>query len=546
MTTFPNSPRLVKSGIVPIDAETAAVAAAPAARTAQQPRPLLQRSCACGNMQHSGECESCRKKRTTLQRRATGRQWPLTVPPVVDNVLATAGHPLATSTRAFMESRFHTDFSTVRVHADDAAARSAAAIDASAYTAGSHLVFGRGAYKPDSPAGAHLLAHELSHVVQQRHMRPQRSTDLEIDPPGSPREHEADRLAHQVMSGSDVAVSNRAGRAIVNRQPAATPPAGASPSPAAPTASAAPERFKWSEDAIDLGRYTNFHHGFADARLDRGPALDAAREGTPGPCVLDLFLAVSFDFYRGAPPAGDAASRATSSHERWPKDLADKWKRDYMRIAQQMWRTRHPLQPVSPCPGEPCTQAVGRLRVVDAETLTDSEGVPVPREKLSKLGYHVTVYEFRSTVQAKDYSHVEGFEATLYSEDVLPLGTPPPKGFDQTNKPWRPGGAAHETGHMLGRPHVNCPPDEYQEAEKCYGETTEQKANVMGRGSDFSFDDHAPFLAAMKSLTKGCAWQVQTQSPSSKSDGWPWWKYALLFLPVVGWAALGILALTGH
>jgi hypothetical protein len=67
-----------------------------------------------------------------------------------------------------MESRFGHDFSRVRVHSDARAAESAEAVNAIAYTGGLHVVFGRGHYEPASPEGRRLLAHELTHVVQQR------------------------------------------------------------------------------------------------------------------------------------------------------------------------------------------------------------------------------------------------------------------------------------------------------------------------------------------------------------------------------------------
>jgi hypothetical protein len=78
-----------------------------------------------------------------------------------------AGVPLDTASRSFFEPRFGHDFSSVRVHANDAAAESAAAIDAQAYTIGHDVVFGAGRWSPDSTAGRRLLAHELAHVAQQ-------------------------------------------------------------------------------------------------------------------------------------------------------------------------------------------------------------------------------------------------------------------------------------------------------------------------------------------------------------------------------------------
>jgi hypothetical protein len=67
-----------------------------------------------------------------------------------------------------MESRFGKDFSRVRVHADAQAAKSAQEVNALAYTVGHDIVFGAGRYSPGTSSGQHLLAHELTHVVQQR------------------------------------------------------------------------------------------------------------------------------------------------------------------------------------------------------------------------------------------------------------------------------------------------------------------------------------------------------------------------------------------
>jgi hypothetical protein len=89
-------------------------------------------------------------------------------PPIVHEALRSPGQPLDAATRAFMEPRFGRDFSSVRVHTDQAAARSAAAIDAQAYTTGGNIVFGSGWYEPGSPSGRHLLSHELAHTLQRK------------------------------------------------------------------------------------------------------------------------------------------------------------------------------------------------------------------------------------------------------------------------------------------------------------------------------------------------------------------------------------------
>lgn len=77
------------------------------------------------------------------------------------------GAPLSEELRSYFEPRFGHDFSRVRVHANGEAASAARSIDARAYTIGSDIVFGSGEYAPDAQEGRRLLAHELTHVVQQ-------------------------------------------------------------------------------------------------------------------------------------------------------------------------------------------------------------------------------------------------------------------------------------------------------------------------------------------------------------------------------------------
>jgi outer membrane protein OmpA-like peptidoglycan-associated protein len=88
-------------------------------------------------------------------------------PPIVHEVLRSRGQPPPSSVRTFFEPRFGADFSQVRVHADAAAQQSARDMNANAYTAGQNIVFGTGRFAPETQEGRRLLAHELTHVVQQ-------------------------------------------------------------------------------------------------------------------------------------------------------------------------------------------------------------------------------------------------------------------------------------------------------------------------------------------------------------------------------------------
>jgi predicted metallopeptidase len=101
------------------------------------------------------------------QRREAESQTPEVVPPIIDDVLRSPGQPLDAATRTLMEPHFGHNFSQVRVHTDARAAESARALNALAYTVGRNVVFGAGQYAPGRSAGQELLAHELTHIVQQ-------------------------------------------------------------------------------------------------------------------------------------------------------------------------------------------------------------------------------------------------------------------------------------------------------------------------------------------------------------------------------------------
>jgi hypothetical protein len=164
----------------------------------------LQRKCGCGSTPGAtGECEECRKKRLSPQRRprntAGGTLSGPSVPPIVRDVLRSPGQPLDSSTRAFMESRFGHSFSRVRVHDNVSAAESARAVNALAYTVAKDIVFAAGRYAPQTHEGRLLLAHELTHVLQQD--AAPAGGRLEVDSPESAFERQADQRARAVIAG---------------------------------------------------------------------------------------------------------------------------------------------------------------------------------------------------------------------------------------------------------------------------------------------------------------------------------------------------------
>jgi outer membrane protein OmpA-like peptidoglycan-associated protein len=114
------------------------------------------------------KCAACEEDK--VQRKTVGASVGETaVPPIVHDVLRSPGQPLDTATRAFMELQFGHDFARVRVHTDARACESARAVNALAYTVGSHIVLPGKNYAPHGIPGRRLLAHELTHVIQQGH-----------------------------------------------------------------------------------------------------------------------------------------------------------------------------------------------------------------------------------------------------------------------------------------------------------------------------------------------------------------------------------------
>ena len=171
--------------------------------------PVLQRKCACGqHTEGGGGCQACSGKR--LQRSSLNRSATTEVPSIVHDVLRSNGQSLNATTRSFMEPGFGHDFSRVRVHTDARAAASAEAVNALAYTVGNNIVFNSGRYAPGTAEGDRLLAHELTHVIQQQATADNHSLQpLEISRTGDASEREADHMAAAVLSAEHTVAPSR-------------------------------------------------------------------------------------------------------------------------------------------------------------------------------------------------------------------------------------------------------------------------------------------------------------------------------------------------
>jgi hypothetical protein len=190
----------------------------PAANAAQPASSRLRRACACAS---TGE--QCARCASGVMQRSAASPWAGgSLPRAVHEVLAAPGAALDAGTRSSMQASFGQDLSHVRIHADTEAAQSASAVGAAAYTVGNHIAFAYGRYEPQTAEGRALLAHELTHVVQQGRAGaalqrdPAEPTEIDDD---KDAEEEADLIAEAIAFGWPVKVSAKAKRAGLARQP---------------------------------------------------------------------------------------------------------------------------------------------------------------------------------------------------------------------------------------------------------------------------------------------------------------------------------------
>lgn len=159
-----------------------------------------------------------------VQAQPAPGETPEVTPDMEDHISASrgSGEPLAGAVRAFAEPRFGADFSGVRVHTDARSSQVARGLNAQAFTTGQDIYFGAGQYQPGTKQGDRLLAHELTHVVQQKGNRTVRnnlSPRIPISQPNNVQEQKADKVEISMIS------TNRRGQAVeihngvIQRQP---------------------------------------------------------------------------------------------------------------------------------------------------------------------------------------------------------------------------------------------------------------------------------------------------------------------------------------
>lgn len=185
----------------------------------------------------------------------------------VHEVVSSGGSPLDTDTRTDMESRMGADFSDVRVHHDSAAHESAKGVGAHAYTVGNNVVFQRDAYDPGSPQGRTTLAHELTHVIQQRN-GPVEGTEA----PGGIRVSDpSDRFEREAVANADRVLSDPA--------PEAAPAAPVSAPVSAPASAASAVQRAATEDEDE--QPADVQGSFVQRAAEKKPGEEEEEETPP-------------------------------------------------------------------------------------------------------------------------------------------------------------------------------------------------------------------------------------------------------------------------
>jgi hypothetical protein len=144
-------------------------------------------------------CAGCQQREQEEVQRRPSASTHGDAPALVSNVVGSGnGSKMSDTTRAYMENKFGYDFGSVRIHDNMVAAKSAQSVNALAYTSGNNIVFNNGQYAPETNAGKKLLAHELTHVVQQKKTTDSVQRMVQVNPGV-----ELDTMGYSVIKSGD-------------------------------------------------------------------------------------------------------------------------------------------------------------------------------------------------------------------------------------------------------------------------------------------------------------------------------------------------------
>lgn len=430
-----------------------------------------------------------------------------------------SGAYLPGDTNRFMSGAFGTDFSNVNIHTGTDAVKMNQQLGARAFTHGNDIYFNSGQYNPYDGNGKSLLAHELTHVIQQSGNSETIQRDLAVEPPNpeagvmgllEPEEvssalhYNLDRFANapelrlmrdllglseeaehlideefvqavaswQAMYNLDV--DGKLGVDTV-RTLVAEYRGEAGIVPEMNThADRLAIRTRANERASNVD--VNGHNDLFDAVLSHRNAN------------LTLIMRIDFQFHAGANGAVPTADEQNQFIRRFENDVRNVWAEMYALV---------------PDGAQP-------------DNYLDTYFVDVDIEN-SNVNPHYVAHVGATTggyVNTDPPGPVgAGGPAAENDQRWLRMGTGDVGLFRGTsrqvddagnNRPMTQYTTAHEFGHMIGLPHIHCNTND----ASCYGTTNAERSNIMGLGNTVSRTNYAPFLAAMRAIT-GSNWKVR-------------------------------------
>ncbi len=485
--------------------------------------------------QHSGDiiqpkCTDCEQEERLQRQEApgisavnNGFSGGIAAPSAISQQLQAGragGLPLPEAARAEMEGVFETDFSEVRVHTGGNAIQLNQNLNARAFTHGSDVYFNQGEYDPGSPTGKRLLAHELTHVVQQGGGQSHIQRDLAIEPP-NPEAGVAGLLDPAQVSAALHYNLNRFANAEELRMMRDV--LGLAPN----------VRHLIDEEFVQAVARWQASHNLSDvdgklgpdtvsslvaeyraegqlaptmnARADRLAIRTRSNERANGIDVgghndlfdavlshrdaqLTLVMRIDFQFHAGT--VGTALNAAAQ------RGFIQRFIRD----ARRIWAEVYALVPVGAVPNNYLDTYYADIRIIDTNRnphfvahISNTTRALEETDPPGPIG------------SGGPYVERDDNWLRLGDEDTGLFRGRSRADASGTSYPMRQYTSAHEFGHMMGLSHIHC---DGGMAGNCYGTNRAERANIMGLGNRVTRGNYAPFLVAMRRIT-GSRWRVQ-------------------------------------
>ena len=466
------------------------------------------------------KCKECEEEEM-LQTKAEGSKV-TSAESISEQLHSTRGTGISLSedVNRFMSNAIGTDFSQVKLHTGSNAVQMNRQLGARAFTHGNDIYFNSGEYLPESQGGKQLLAHELTHVIQQNGSNGFVQRDLAVEPPnpeagvmGLLEPEEVSAALHYNLDRFANAAELRLMRDVLGLSPEA--------------AHLIDEEFvqavaSWQAmhnlDDIDgkLGVNTvrtlvaeyrgeatyvpemNTHADRLAIRTradERASNVDVNGHNDLFDAVLShrnaqltLLMRIDFQFHAGATGVAPTADQQRQFIRRFENDV------------RGVWAEMYALVPDGAQPANYLDTYYANVDIVN----TNVNPHYVAHVGSTGGGYVNTDPPGPITA---------GGPAAENDQRRLRMGTGDVGMFRGTsrqvdaagnNRPMSQLTAAHEFGHMLGLPHIHCNTND----ANCYGTTDAERSNIMGLGNNVSRGNYAPFLAAMRAIT-GSNWRVR-------------------------------------